>query len=137
MQGVDDEIYKQNQKSLPFISSMTACETQAPGSKSRIYPPMNTFLNCTVPKKENKEKLNKKKKKKLKELQEQRPGPLHYILSDEELLDNNYPVLSQLDKSIDANWISLPPPSSTSPTQLIAIDCEMVKKQLKYNILLL
>jgi RNA exonuclease 1 len=130
LSGVDSDMFTNNKKSFPFLQSMTACDTQAPGSKSRIFPPINVFLNCPVPKhikKEEKKKKNKKQKKR--EAEAGPPGPSHYLLSHDELADNNFPLATQLDKSIDIGWVTLSPPTTSSKSvQLIAIDCEMVTK---------
>lgn len=60
-----------------------------------------------------------------------------YILTAEQLLDNEYPVPNWMSEAsqLGDNWIQVPEHSGNEPDRVLALDCEMVCRQITFNTL--
>ncbi len=122
--SIDTNLFVQHSNILPFLSSLTnRITTQAPGSKKYIFPALPVLLNCDV--------ASKKKKKQKRQLNESQNNgttwsPSYFLLSQQDLKQNEYPLPDNLPTSEMDGWITFAKVNDTAVPNMLAVDCEMV-----------
>ncbi|KAG0006807.1 hypothetical protein BGZ65_003354 [Modicella reniformis] len=105
----------------------------ATGDRNRIFSPTNTLLNVPLSNAEKTKRDNEKKNQ-----LGGRMKPENYMVSLEELRENNFPLPSYLDTKGEApelpeGWIETPKQTKTTltppPKVMIALDCEMCRTE--------
>ncbi|EPS94830.1 hypothetical protein FOMPIDRAFT_58761 [Fomitopsis schrenkii] len=118
---------------LPFIrrTFSHACPTRAPGDQTRMHSVLNSFFQGPVSGEE-------KKKRIIERVTSERAWektPMRYILSTEQMIENDYPVPSYVAEVFEKppGWAETPQPSTSQSPQkqprIYAIDCEMASHQ--------
>ncbi|KAF9080629.1 hypothetical protein BGX23_001878 [Mortierella sp. AD031] len=105
---------------------------KATGDKFRIHSPTNTLLSVPL---SNSEKLKREREKKAAKSAKNRK-PENYIMSLEELRENNFPIPRYLDPDLPEwknGWMEttkLPKTTlSPPPKKMVAMDCEMCRTE--------
>lgn len=62
VRNMDKTLYDAHEKYVPILSSFEKIPTQAPGSKQRVYPPLQALLQCPISKERRKELQRNKNK---------------------------------------------------------------------------
>ncbi|TFY76484.1 hypothetical protein EWM64_g7526 [Hericium alpestre] len=115
---------------VPFVANTFshALPTKAPGDATRMHSVLSEFFHGPVSNEE-------KKRRVLQRIASERAterNPLQYILSVEQMIENDYPIPSYMADVFEKRpgWVETPPPQpsstdkSTQP-KIYAIDCEM------------
>ncbi|KAH9930557.1 ribonuclease H-like protein [Amylocystis lapponica] len=121
-------------RGVPFISSTFshACPTRAPGDQTRMHSVLNTFFQGPLSGDERKKRLLER----VTSERELEKTPLRYLLTIEQMVENDYPVPSYLAEVFEkpTGWVEtavtdaaslLSQTPSESPPRIYAIDCEM------------
>ncbi|KZW02879.1 ribonuclease H-like protein [Exidia glandulosa HHB12029] len=118
---------------VPFVAStfMHACPTRAPGETTKMHSILSSFFMAPVSGEE-------KKKRILERISSERQqhtknhDPMPYILTPEQMIDNDYPIPSYLADVFTkpSGWVETPcrvpySHSSSVPPKVYALDCEM------------
>ncbi|KAF9296903.1 hypothetical protein BGZ88_011571 [Linnemannia elongata] len=105
---------------------------KATGDKFRIHSPTNTLLSVPL---SNSEKMKREKEKKAAKSAKNRK-PENFMMTLEELRENNFPIPRYLDPSLPelkSGWAeTVKPPKTTlspPPKKMIAMDCEMCRTE--------
>ncbi|KAI0920161.1 hypothetical protein AcW1_001979 [Taiwanofungus camphoratus] len=118
---------------LPFISSTFshACPTRAPGDQMRMHSVLNAFFQGPITGEEKKKRLLER----VASERGQEKTPLQYLLTTEQMVENDYPVPSYVAEVFEKppGWVETPAPTthrsqSNSPERsprIFSIDCEM------------
>ncbi|KAJ3484088.1 hypothetical protein NLI96_g5876 [Meripilus lineatus] len=108
------------------------CPTRAPGEQTRMHSVLGTFFQ--VPVSGDIKKRRMQERITLERTQEKSPS--RYVLSLEDMIENNYPIPSYLADVFEKppGWVETPkapdsdePPSAKS--RVLAIDCEMCETE--------
>ncbi|KAE9400271.1 hypothetical protein BT96DRAFT_1018956 [Gymnopus androsaceus JB14] len=121
---------------VPFIASTFshACPTRAPGDQTRMHSVLSTFFSLPISGAEKKRRMEAREKEKISE-----PGssdPSDYVLSVEQMIENDYPIpsyLADIDNERPPDWVETPAePKSIEQEgkpkprrKVYGIDCEM------------
>ncbi|KAI0266318.1 hypothetical protein BGY98DRAFT_1191446 [Russula aff. rugulosa BPL654] len=113
---------------IPFITRTFshACPTRAPGDANRMHSVLNTFFQTPVSGEEKKKRLRER----VAAERSAKKDPTQYILTVEQMVENDYPVPSYLADvfSKPDGWIETPeadPDAKPGTQSVYAIDCEM------------
>ncbi|KAH9958157.1 hypothetical protein BC827DRAFT_1362457 [Russula dissimulans] len=113
---------------IPFIARTFshACPTRAPGDSFRMHSVLNTFFQAPVTGEEKKRRLQER----IAAERTAKKDPSTYLLSTEQMIENDYPVPSYLADVFEKpdGWMETPQADTdTSPEfqSVYAIDCEM------------
>ncbi|KAG0259957.1 hypothetical protein BG011_002233 [Mortierella polycephala] len=105
---------------------------QAPGDKFRIHSPTNTLMNVPLSISEKAKREREKKNNKPAKVRK----PENYIMTLEELRENDFPIPRYLDSNapeLGEDWIETPKqPKATlmpPPKVMVAMDCEMCRTE--------
>ncbi|KAI9432797.1 hypothetical protein H4582DRAFT_2083191 [Lactarius indigo] len=101
---------------VPFITSTFshACPTRAPGDSTRMHSVLNTFFQTPVSGEEKKRRIQER----ISAERTQKKDPAQYLLTVEQMVENDYPVL---------RWIETPQAAADADGsyKVYAVDCEM------------
>ncbi|KAH8999593.1 hypothetical protein EDB86DRAFT_2908694 [Lactarius hatsudake] len=112
---------------VPFIARTFshACPTRAPGDTTRMHSVLNTFFQTPVSGEEKKRRLQER----ISAERTQKKNPAQYILTTEQMVENDYPVPSYIADVFTKSegWIETPQAAvdAESSHQVYAVDCEM------------
>ncbi|KAL6307315.1 hypothetical protein BKA93DRAFT_727854 [Sparassis latifolia] len=119
---------------VPFISSTFshACPTRAPGDQTRMHSVLNAFFQGPITGDERKRRAMQR----ITSERNQDSTPLRYLLTTEQMIENEYPVPSYIAEVFEKplEWVEIPAPRKEPfpPTipekslpRIYAIDCEM------------
>ncbi|THU83469.1 ribonuclease H [Dendrothele bispora CBS 962.96] len=123
------------QTGIPFIASTFshACPTRAPGDQTRMHSILSTFFSCPIT---NAEKQRRMQQQQQQNGRERDQDPSQYVLSVEQMIENEYPVPSYMSSVFEKTpgWVETPEqpeeslltPSEGKPKpKVYGIDCEM------------
>ncbi|EKM52741.1 uncharacterized protein PHACADRAFT_261348 [Phanerochaete carnosa HHB-10118-sp] len=118
---------------VPFIAKTFshACPTQAPGDQTRMHSVLSEFFQAPVSGEEKKRRILER----VSSERSQEKSPLRYLLTTEQMLENDYPVPSYIAETFEKTegWVETPKPSEESLTnkslRIFAIDCEMCQTE--------
>ena len=135
---------------VPFIGKTFshACPTRAPGDQTRMHSVLSAFFQSPVSGEEKKRRILERVKCNVLDVfyasfvlmcfvsvtfrvaeQAQEKTPMRYLLTQEQMIENDYPIPSYIADVFEKpeGWKETPKPSSdaTEP-RIFAIDCEMV-----------
>ncbi|KAF9462298.1 ribonuclease H [Collybia nuda] len=118
---------------VPFIAATFshACPTRAPGDLTRMHSVLSSFFHGPV--------SGEEKKKRMEKMLACTPDPAQYILTLEQMIENEYPVPSYMADVFEKpkGWVETPEPlkqslleapsdtKNRSQQRIYAIDCEM------------
>ncbi|EJD49017.1 hypothetical protein AURDEDRAFT_112749 [Auricularia subglabra TFB-10046 SS5] len=123
---------KSNTK-VPFVHStfMHACPTRAPGELTKMHSILSSFFMCTVSGEEKRKRILERITSERQAIKKS-ADPSPYILTPEQMIDNDYPIPSYLAEVFTkpAGWVETPTrvpytPASSKPPKVYALDCEM------------
>ncbi|TCD64934.1 hypothetical protein EIP91_003431 [Steccherinum ochraceum] len=113
---------------IPFIASTFshACPTYAPGEQTRMHSVLGAFFQSPVSGEEKKRRLNER----VASERAQEKNPLRYMLSSEQMLENDYPMPSYVTDVFEKpeGWVETPQVvDEVVPTKrrILSVDCEM------------
>ncbi|KAH9055829.1 hypothetical protein EDB83DRAFT_2293073 [Lactarius deliciosus] len=112
---------------VPFIARTFshACPTRAPGDTTRMHSVLNTFFQTPVSGEEKKRRLQER----ISAERTQKKNPAQYILTTEQMVENDYPVPSYIADVFTKSegWIETPQATADAEGshQVYAVDCEM------------
>ncbi|KAH9061888.1 hypothetical protein EDB87DRAFT_383981 [Lactarius vividus] len=112
---------------VPFIARTFshACPTRAPGDTTRMHSVLNTFFQTPVSGEEKKRRLQER----ISAERTQKKNPAQYILTTEQMVENDYPVPSYLADVFTKSegWIETPQAATDAEGshKVYAVDCEM------------
>ncbi|KAH9025150.1 ribonuclease H-like protein [Lactarius hengduanensis] len=112
---------------VPFIARTFshACPTRAPGDTTRMHSVLNTFFQTPVSGEEKKRRLQER----ISAERTQKKSPAQYILTTEQMVENDYPVPSYLADVFTKSegWIETPQATADAEgsQEVYAVDCEM------------
>jgi RNA exonuclease len=118
---------------LPFISQtfLHALPTRAPGEQSKMHSVLGAFFMGPVSGEEKKKRILARLDQERKH--EGETDPIKYLLSAEEMCNNEYPVPSYVSdvSQLGDGWVETPQveemdDSSEKRLNVLALDCEMV-----------
>ncbi|EIN06988.1 ribonuclease H [Punctularia strigosozonata HHB-11173 SS5] len=114
------------QSAIPWVASTFshACPTRAPGDRMRMHSVLAEFFQGPVSGEEKKRRMQVR----IAAEREQRKDPTAYLLTREQMVENDYPVPSYIADVFEKpdGWVETPQPAETSTTGVIyGIDCEM------------
>ncbi|KAJ4490944.1 ribonuclease H [Lentinula aciculospora] len=123
---------------VPFIGSTFshACPTRAPGDQTKMHSVLSTFFNLPISGAEKKRRLEAQAKAKVKSSESGLPNPSEYILTIEQMIDNDYPIpsyMADVDNERSPDWVETPQEPKLDGEQgkpmprrkVFGIDCEM------------
>ncbi|KAI9434729.1 hypothetical protein H4582DRAFT_1881782 [Lactarius indigo] len=112
---------------VPFITSTFshACPTRAPGDSTRMHSVLNTFFQTPVSGEEKKRRIQER----ISAERTQKKDPAQYLLTVEQMVENDYPVPSYLADVFTKSegWIETPQAAADADGsyKVYAVDCEM------------
>ncbi|KAH8102678.1 hypothetical protein BXZ70DRAFT_929419 [Cristinia sonorae] len=113
---------------VPFIASTFshACPTHAPGEQTRMHSVLGAFFQSPVSGEEKKRRISER----VASERAQEKNPLRYLLSTEQMLENDYPIPSYVADVFEKpeGWVETPQEvDEVVPTKrrILSIDCEM------------
>ncbi|KAI0270407.1 ribonuclease H-like protein [Gloeopeniophorella convolvens] len=113
---------------VPFVSRTFshACPTRAPGDSTRMHSVLNTFFQTPVSGEEKKRRIQER----VAAERVANKDPAQYVLTLEQMVDNDYPVPSYLADVFEKpkGWVETPqatPDSEPGEQAIYAVDCEM------------
>ncbi|KAH9037515.1 hypothetical protein EDB85DRAFT_2072974 [Lactarius pseudohatsudake] len=112
---------------VPFIARTFshACPTRAPGDTTRMHSVLNTFFQTPVSGEEKKRRLQER----ISAERTQKKSPAQYILTTEQMVENDYPVPSYLADVFTKSegWVETPQATvdAEGSQEVYAVDCEM------------
>ncbi|KAF8828516.1 hypothetical protein HHX47_DHR3000017 [Lentinula edodes] len=122
--------------SVPFIGSTFshACPTRAPGDQTKMHSVLSTFFNLPISGAEKKRRLEVKAKVKTSEYGSSDPS--EYILTVEQMIENEYPIpsyMADVDNERPPGWVETPEETKLGDQdqnprprrKVYGIDCEM------------
>ncbi|GJE92989.1 ribonuclease H-like protein [Phanerochaete sordida] len=118
---------------VPFIAKTFshACPTHAPGDQTRMHSVLSAFFQAPVSGEEKKRRILER----VASERSQEKSPLRYLLTTEQMLENDYPVPSYIAETFQKSegWVETPQPSEESlankSPRIFAIDCEMCQTE--------
>ncbi|KAF8971279.1 hypothetical protein BDZ97DRAFT_1914265 [Flammula alnicola] len=112
---------------IPFIASTFshACPTRAPGDQTRMHSVLSSFFTGPVSGEEKKRRLTQRVQSEI-----NKSDPTQYLLSLEQMIENEYPIPSYLADVFEksSGWLESPEPAANENKwnqKIYAIDCEM------------
>jgi len=123
--GIDSVLYNEYSSLMPTFTSIfsPSYPTKAPGDKHRIYSPVQVLLNVSL---SNSQKANRKISEKEQPTVIQQYFAEQFVLSPQQLMENEYPTLELLQKqSPKHEFISTQPSTNKKKYKMLSLDCEM------------
>ncbi|KAI0043270.1 ribonuclease H [Auriscalpium vulgare] len=110
---------------VPFIARTFshACPTRAPGESTRMHSVLSTFFHGPVSGEEKKRRVTER----IASERTVQKDPVHYVLSVEQMIENEYPIPSYMADVFDRpdDWVETPHQTAEGTPKIYAIDCEM------------
>ncbi|KAJ3996078.1 ribonuclease H [Lentinula boryana] len=123
---------------VPFISSTFshACPTRAPGDQTKMHSVLSTFFNLPISGAEKKRRLEALAKSKIKSSESGWSDLSEYMLTVEQMIDNEYPIpsyMADVDHERPPGWVETPEEPRFDDQEgiprprrkVFGIDCEM------------
>ncbi|KIP03467.1 hypothetical protein PHLGIDRAFT_130123 [Phlebiopsis gigantea 11061_1 CR5-6] len=118
---------------VPFVARTFshACPTHAPGDQHRMHSVLSAFFQAPVSGEEKKRRILER----VTSERSQEKTPLQYILTTEQMLENDYPMPSYVADTFEKSegWIETPQPSTNitegKQARILAMDCEMCQTE--------